>query len=93
MSLPSQRSYTPRGIIEKLLLYKDLDEPTLSITWRKRDLTNIAVGEFGTLLSNREVFEIFAILEDEHDATIGINLDVIREAIGRMVSKRKLSKE
>jgi len=55
----------------------------ISITWTDEDVLQRA-EEMGVSLTREEISDVLSVMEADHDATIGINWDVISYHIERV---------
>lgn len=60
----------------------------ISITWTDADVIQQA-EVMGETLTEQEVSDVLELMEKDHDATIGINWDVISYHINRIIEERK----
>ena len=59
----------------------------ISITWTDADVIHQA-EDIGETLTEQEVSDILELMEKDHDATIGINWDVISFYIDKVIEER-----
>ncbi|PSB06701.1 hypothetical protein C7B62_22100 [Pleurocapsa sp. CCALA 161] len=57
------------------------NKTSISIDWHIEDVQDIAQEKFNKNLSDEDAFEVLEFVEDNHDACVGINWDVIYCAI------------
>ncbi|UYW75848.1 DUF1380 domain-containing protein (plasmid) [Pseudocitrobacter faecalis] len=74
---------TAKEIIEKLENYPE-DEPLLMVMWHKED-----VGEVRPDLSDKQCVQVMRIIKERHDASVGVNWDVIYDTAETLFSKEK----
>jgi len=63
------------------LNHKVENKTFISIDWHIEDVQDIAKEKFNKNLSDEDAFEVLEFVEDNHDACVGINWDVIYCAI------------
>ncbi len=76
-----------RDLIVKLQAYVDLDEKICALLWHREDIECEAETKDETL-TDIEVGEVLERMEHNHDATIGVNWDVISYHIDEVLEKR-----
>lgn len=57
------------------------NKTSISIDWHIEDVQDIAKEKFNKNISDEDAFEVLEFVEDNHDACVGINWDVIYCAI------------
>jgi hypothetical protein len=57
------------------------NKTSISIDWHIEDVQDIAQEKFNKNISDEDAFEVLEFVEDNHDACVGINWDVIYCAI------------
>ena len=74
---------TANEIIEKLENYPE-DEPLLMVMWHKED-----VGEVRPDLTDKLCVQVMRIIKERHDASVGVNWDVIYDTADTLFPKEK----
>lgn len=74
---------TANEIIEKLENYPE-DEPLLMVMWHKED-----VGEVRPDLTDKQCVQVMRIIKERHDASVGVNRDVIYDTADTLFPKEK----
>ena len=74
---------TAKELIEKLENYPE-DEPLLMVMWHKED-----VGEVRPDLTDKQCVQVMRIIKERHDASVGVNWDVISDAANILFPKEK----
>ncbi|EME5720392.1 hypothetical protein VY358_004554 [Escherichia coli] len=74
---------TANEIIEKLENYPE-DEPLLMVMWHKED-----VGEVRPDLTDKQYVQVMRIIKERHDASVGVNWDVIYDTADTLFPKEK----
>jgi hypothetical protein len=59
----------------------------INIIWTAGDIEYQAIND-GFILSKKEISDVLSLLKYDHDATIGINWNVISYAIKEIVEER-----
>ena len=78
---------TIKEAIAKLQKVQDKDQEICMVLWYDEDIIQKA-KDMGYVLSKDEVDEVLQYLDKYHDATIGINWDVIDTTIMEVVESR-----
>jgi hypothetical protein len=60
----------------------------ISIVWTDDDVRTQAEND-GIILSKKEISNVLSLMENGHDATIGINWDTISFYIQKIIEERK----
>ncbi|END2204924.1 hypothetical protein ABM108_003244 [Escherichia coli] len=74
---------TANEIIEKLENYPE-DEPLLMVMWHKED-----VGEVRPDLTDKQCVQVMRIIKERHNASVGVNWDVIYDTADTLFPKEK----
>ena len=67
-------------ILEQLKQFEEIERTQIAISWCVEDV--LAMAEYlGVTLTEEQCIEVLRMVEDEHDADIGVNWDVLRATV------------
>lgn len=81
------QGFTADAAVE-MLLDRHSHEKVMVDVWTETDFHYVAEEELGVELTGSEVEEAMSIVKREHDATIGINWDVMSHAVQQVIKTR-----